>query len=126
MALVQGETIEAAARREVQEECGINVSKMEQVGTIDFTFQNDPKILEVHIFKVTDFTGEPEETEEMKPQWFKNDQIPYEQMWSDDIHWLPLLLAGKKFKGSFLFDRPSDATYASKIITQDLVEIKNT
>ena len=123
---MQGETIEAAARREVQEECGINVSKMEQVGTIDFTFQNDPKILEVHIFKVTDFTGEPEETEEMKPQWFKNDQIPYEQMWSDDIHWLPLLLAGKKFKGSFLFDRPSDATYASKIITQDLVEIKNT
>jgi hypothetical protein len=25
-------------------------------------------------------------------------------MWVDDPHWLPLVLAGKKIKGRFLFD----------------------
>ena len=29
--------------------------------------------------------------------------IPYTEMWPDDIHWLPLLLQGKKFKTRFLF-----------------------
>ena len=121
----QGETIESAARREVQEESGITVVDMQQVGVIDFTFENDPKILEVHIFKVSGFAGEPVETEEMKPQWFEKGVIPYAQMWSDDEHWLPLLLAGKKFKGAFLFDRPSDATYSAKIISQNLTEVSS-
>ena len=64
------------------------------------------------------------ETEEMKPQWFNFSDIPYEQMWSDDKYWLPILLAGKKFKGNFLFDRPSDETYQSKISSHKLEEIR--
>ncbi len=123
--LEQGETIDAAARREVQEESGITVTTMNEVGVLDFEFQSDPtKLMEVHVFKVTEFSGEAIETEEMKPQWFEKNEIPYSQMWSDDEHWLPLLLAGKKFKGTFLFDRPSDATYSAKIISKNLVEVQ--
>ena len=48
------------------------------------------KVLEVHIYKLTDFTGEPTETEEMRPEWFSFDEIPFSQMWSDDEHWFPL------------------------------------
>ncbi len=97
---------------------------MDKVGIIDFKFENDPKTLEVHIFKVIDFNGEPMESEEMIPKWFAVNEIPFNQMWSDDIHWLPLLLAGKKFKGEFLFDRPSNTEYSAKIISYSLSEVE--
>lgn len=116
----QGESIEDAARREVLEEAGIKVTDMYKAGVLNFSFENDPKILEVHVFSASTFTGEPTESDEMKPKWFDIKDIPYEQMWSDDSHWLPLLLNGKKFNGSFLFDRPSDETHPGKIITKDL------
>ena len=37
----------------------------------------------------------------MKPRWFDLDALPYEQMWPDDPHWIPLVLAGKKVIGKF-------------------------
>lgn len=120
----QGETIEEAAKRELMEEAGLEAEEIIEKGIIDFEFENDPKILEVHIFHVSKFKGEPKETEEMKPQWFFLDEIPFSQMWSDDIHWMPLFLSGKKFKGKFLFDRPSDAEYSAKILSKDLFEVK--
>lgn len=98
-----GETIEAAAIREMKEEAGLEVKDICLVGVIEFEFQGNPEILEVHIFKSVDFSGEPQESEEMKPQWFSVDTISLESMWPDDRHWLPLFLAGKKFKGKFLF-----------------------
>ncbi len=121
----EGETIEAAAKRELEEESGIVAIDMTEVGILDFAFENDPKELEVHIFEIKDFTGTPKETEEMEPKWFAVDEIPFDQMWSDDIYWMPLFLAGKKFKGSFLFDKPSNLEYSAKIITSTLAEVKN-
>lgn len=121
----EGETIEQAALREVHEEAGIKALDLNKVGIIDFEFENDPKILEVHIFSATKFSGEPVESDEMKPQWFSVDKIPYDQMWSDDIYWLPLLLQGIKFRGTFLFDKPSTAEYSAKIISQELKVVEN-
>lgn len=40
---------------------------------------------------------------EMRPQWFECDQIPFTQMWADDILWFPLMLQKKKFVGYFKF-----------------------
>lgn len=115
------ETVEQAALRELREEAGIHAIEMEKSGVLNFEFQNDPaKLLEVHVFCVKKFEGEPQESNEMKPQWFAVNAIPYEQMWSDDVYWLPLLLRGEKFEGKFLFDRPSDAEYSAKIISQEL------
>ena len=37
----------------------------------------------------------------MRPHWFPISQIPYDQMWPDDTHWLPMLLEGKSFFGRF-------------------------
>jgi 8-oxo-dGTP pyrophosphatase MutT (NUDIX family) len=117
-----GETIETAAIRELGEEAGLVPKSIEKVGVIDFTFQSDPKVLEVSVFRVTDFVGEPVETE-MRPRWFKITEIPYSQMWKDDEVWLPLLLQGKKFRASFVFDKPASSDYAGKIISQSLKEV---
>lgn len=103
--LKDGETIEDGLRRESLEEAGIKLQEMTKAGIVDFEFEGDPKILEVHIFKCANFEGEPVETEEMKPEWFQVGKIPYDTMWPDDKFWLPMLLEGKKFKGKFVFDK---------------------
>ena len=113
------EKIEEAAKREIFEEAGIKVKELEKVGIIDFEFKGNSEILEVHIFKGQDYSGEPVESEEMKPQWFLIDAIPFQDMWSDDKYWLPLFLAGKKFKGYFLFDE------SDTVIKHELSEVKS-
>ena len=121
----QGETIAQAALRELSEEADIKATEIKELGVLDFSFQEDPNLLEVHIFRVDSFTGEPKESNEMKPQWFTLDQIPFEHMWSDDVHWFPLLIQGKKFAGQFVFDRPSNAEYSAKIITKNLLIVES-
>ena len=103
--VTEGEAIKEAAKRELFKEAEITVTQLEKLGVLDFSWQANPKdILEVNIFKATDFLGEPKETEEMKPQWFKASEIPFEKMWEDDKYWLPLFLENKKFAGKFLFN----------------------
>jgi 8-oxo-dGTP diphosphatase/2-hydroxy-dATP diphosphatase len=119
------ESIEAAAKREVYEEVGISDGVLEKIGCINFSFQSEDTTLEVHIFKLTNFEAEPIESEEMFPKWYSAHDIPFDQMWPDDQYWFPLLLENKKFQGTFLFDRPSNAEYTSKIITMNLEEISS-
>jgi 8-oxo-dGTP diphosphatase/2-hydroxy-dATP diphosphatase len=116
--LEESETIEQAAKREVLEESGVEIKDIEKIGVLNFEFKDNPEILEVHIFKSTSFSGEPVEGEEMKPQWFNDNEIPFESMWPDDIHWFPLFLSGKKFKGRFLFGE------GDTIIEKELNEVK--
>jgi 8-oxo-dGTP diphosphatase / 2-hydroxy-dATP diphosphatase len=98
-----GEMIEDGLVREFQEECGIKPTEYFKQGIIYFQFENDPEILEVNFFNISKYEGEPIETEEMKPQWFNVDDIPFDQMWPDDPLWFPLFLAGKKFEGNVFF-----------------------
>jgi len=97
------ESIEDAARRELTEEASITADRLMPRGTLTFHFENDPVVLEVHVFSGTDFTGEPAETEEMRPAWFSFEKIPYASMWPDDEFWLPLILQGKNVHGNFWF-----------------------
>jgi len=100
----KGETIEQAARRETKEECGVGITEMEEVGIHEFEFAAERgTILEVHVFRVTGYKWEPVETEEMRPEWFAFEDIPYDTMWPDDQYWLPVFLAGKRFRTKFLF-----------------------
>ncbi len=112
------ETIENAAKRELREEAGIETEYLEKVGIIDFEFKGNPEILQVHIFRSNNFSGEPRESEEMKPQWFPVDEIPFKEMWPDDIYWMPLFLNRKKFKGKFLFGE------SDSILEKELSEVK--
>lgn len=116
----EGESIEEAALREIEEEAGIKPKEITKHGIIQFEFKGDPKILEVHIFRGEDFEGEPKESDEMKPQWFHVDEIPFESMWPDDTHWMPHFLEQKKFKGRFLFDGSED----NNILEKELIVVK--
>lgn len=97
------ESIEQAAKREMLEECGIEIKELHEVGIINFEFDGKPDMPEVHIFSVTEYKGKPKETEEMLPKWFKETKIPFDKMWPDDIYWMPLFLKNKNFSGYFLF-----------------------
>jgi len=52
---------------------------------------------------ITDFTGTPVESEEMKPEWFDIDKIPYHEMWEDDKIWLPRVLNGEYIEYEFIY-----------------------
>jgi 8-oxo-dGTP diphosphatase/2-hydroxy-dATP diphosphatase len=117
--LASGESIEDAAKREVREEAGIEIISLEKRGVIEFEFQGNPETLEVHVFHSDTFRGTPSESEEMRPEWFHIDEIPFETMWPDDRYWIPLFLKGKKFSGRFLFG-PEDA-----VLEYNLREIDN-
>ncbi|XP_041061943.1 7,8-dihydro-8-oxoguanine triphosphatase [Carcharodon carcharias] len=98
-----GETIEEGAKRELWEESSLTVDSLEKVGEIKFEFVGERELLDVHIFHTDSYQGEPVESEEMRPQWFDLDKVPFDKMWADDIFWFPLLLQKKKFKGHFKF-----------------------
>lgn len=99
------ESIEEAAIREVFEETSLQLKSIEKIGLLNFSWQNKPDILEVHLFHSDNFKGEPQESEEMKPAWYSIKQIPYKKMWDDDKYWLPLFLSGQKFNAHFKFDK---------------------
>lgn len=97
-----GETIEAAAARELREESGLNAIALQEVAVIEFDIKDVPQTHEVHVFTTTEFIGAPTESDEMRPQWFKESEIPYDTMWPDDRVWLPLLLQGKRLRAKFV------------------------
>jgi 8-oxo-dGTP diphosphatase len=98
-----GETPLESALRETFEELGIKPLGTEQRGELHFQFR-DGDSLHCTVFLAHDFTGEPRETDEAVPLWTPLHAIPYDQMWADDRHWLPLLIRGVHFSGWFEFD----------------------
>ena len=39
----------------------------------------------------------------MRPKWYGHEDIPFKDMWPDDVFWFPLMLKGKQFYGYFKF-----------------------
>jgi 8-oxo-dGTP diphosphatase len=98
-----GETPLECAIREVQEELRVTPKNVSYCGELRFQFV-DGLSLHGYVFKASDCDGEPCETEEATPLWTPIDAIPYAEMWADDRLWVPLMLAGIRFDGRFLFD----------------------
>ena len=101
-----GETPREAVVRETQEEVGVTPLGLEERGVIQFQF-TDGYSLHCVIFQASDLEGELIETDEADPFWCSVDEIPYDGMWEDDRHWLPLMLEGRPFKASFEFEGES-------------------
>jgi 8-oxo-dGTP pyrophosphatase MutT (NUDIX family) len=100
----KGEKIIDAAKREAKEEINIDILNMKKMAENSFYFPHKPEWNQkVHVYLSEVWSGEPTESEEMRPQWFLVENIPYEKMWSDDEFWLPKVLGGKMIKASFVF-----------------------
>lgn len=115
-----GETPLECAIRETKEEVGVHVPEdaVEKKGELRFVFGDDP-FMHVHVFTAEEFHGDPTESVEARPEWFHVDELPFEEMWPDDKHWLPLMLDGQAFKGEFFFDEDGDEIRDYRL---DLVE----
>ena len=111
----KGETVEEAAKRELKEESNIEALEISKRGILNFEFQDNPEKLEVHLFYVDKFSGVPEETKEMKPQWYSYSELPFKNMWINDVHWLPKVIKGEKLKATFTFNQDG-----SQIIKQSI------
>lgn len=105
------EPIEAAMIRECQEEIGVTPQAYEKVAIHTFSLPGGGSNT-CHTYICTAWTGEPTESDEMKPQWFAQNTIPYSDMWPDDILWLPQVLAGKQLETFFAFDKNNTLTEA--------------
>lgn len=69
----------------------------------------------MHVFLSEEWEGEPEEGEEMRPEWFSFSEIPFGRMWKDDKHWLPLVLKGKKLRARFVFAEDCESIESMKM-----------
>jgi 8-oxo-dGTP diphosphatase len=98
-----GEAPVDAARRETQEEVGLTPHGLARAGELFFRF-TDGLDLYCTVFTAQGAQGELTETEEALPFWKDVDAIPYADMWADDAHWVPWMLAGRPFRGTFRFD----------------------
>jgi 8-oxo-dGTP diphosphatase len=98
-----GETPLECAVRETREELRVTPLGVRSCGELRFQFVDG---LSIHgfVFTASDCDGVPQETDEARPFWVAQDAIPFERMWADDRLWFPLMLAGRRFAGRFLFD----------------------
>jgi 8-oxo-dGTP pyrophosphatase MutT (NUDIX family) len=114
----KGEEVKTAALRELQEEAGITVPQdnAHKAAELNFFFPHQPDWNQtVHVFIAHTWNGDPAESDEMAPQWFNINEIPYNRMWVDDIHWLPKVLSGEKIEGHFTFGREDGTLLDVKI-----------
>ena len=87
----EGETPFDCVRREIFEETGLTVNKLNYRGLVTFV-SNEFGTEYMHLFHTTDFSGEiVNECEEGKLEWVYKDQITSLPLWEGDKIFLELL-----------------------------------
>lgn len=113
-----GEDEKAAAVREIAEEAEVAVdpSDLSPAGHITFYFPAMRSFdHDVTLFVAERWRGEPRETEEMAPEWFPVNALPFRRMWQDDAYWLPLVLAGRVIEAEFTFAGDNETIATSSV-----------
>lgn len=112
------EDIFDAAIREVREEVGLDIERKDLMKKAEITYYepNDDWLVQVFVCKKWD--GEIQETDEMTPQWFSVEKIPFNDMWENDRFWWPYIFAGKFVKGEIWHDRNN------RVVMSKLVEVE--
>ncbi len=87
------ESLEAAAKREVREETGLDVRNLRYTGVLR------DKMHVVHFFSTNTFSGTLRpKIDEGESRWYSPDEIPYEKMWPESSSLMPLLFTGSEYK----------------------------
>ena len=98
-----GESFDDCAVREMREELGVAPRDVVKMGEHRFQFVDGYSTF-VYVYRASGVDGEPVETDEAAPFWVGVDRIPFDEMWEDDRYWLPLVVAGRRFSGQWIFD----------------------
>jgi len=100
------EDVMSGAIRELKEESGLSSSEkdLKHVGIVRFYFDGKA-VFECYVYITHKWEGRPIETEEMRPQWYKVDELPFEEMWAADARWIPLILGGRKIEARVNFNK---------------------
>lgn len=99
-----GETPEACAIRETQEELLIDPLNVKPAGELFFHAEDEMPRIHAYLFVASDYRGEPSETDEAIPLWISIDDLPFDEMWEDDRLWLKQVLDGQTVTGRFTFE----------------------
>ena len=122
-----GESAEEGAIRELEEESSLVVSgeNMLRRGYLVFNMQESQKIMKVHVYETWKWSGNEAESDEMRPQWWREDSIPFDLTWLDDKYWMPLLLESKTFVGRQVTHMQITQAMRSSNIYLDALEHKS-
>ena len=110
--LESGETSLEAGIRECREEVCLTPLGAEKRMELHFQFTSG-YALYGEAFFTDSWEGEARPSDEADPFWCDLDKLPWDNMWEDDRHWLPLALEGKKLRGFYVFN---DETMLSEIL----------
>ena len=102
--LEPGESPIEAMQREFAEESffALPQEAFEEIGLIEFLFPHHPGWgFHCHIFRLNSLSETPQPSDELDPQWFALDNLPWQQMWADNAHWLRLAAQGEHFAAVF-------------------------
>ena len=116
--VAEGEDSRMAAVRELEEESALvaQAGDLTQVGLIRFYFDNVPTIA-CAVYLLSSWEGEPIETDEMRPEWFSINDLPYNAMWAADREWVPMILSGRTISADVYFS--ADGSVVEKSMYTD-------
>jgi 8-oxo-dGTP diphosphatase len=118
-----GESIVAAALRELFEEAGLVATQEDllPMGVVTFCFPTQPQWDQaVHLFRVERWQGVPTTSDEMEPIWFPVSELPYAAMWQDAPYWLPALLRRQPVVATIHF--AADLETVAQVVTAPVVD----
>lgn len=110
-----GETLTAAAVRELYEEAGLlaDPDRLEQRARLTFFFTTRPDWDHLmHIFVVREWQGEAAASDEIEPQWYSLDALPLDRMWDDGRYWLSRVLAGERLAMTCVYGEDMETAVA--------------
>jgi 8-oxo-dGTP diphosphatase len=100
-----GEAPEDCAKREVFEETGLRLSHLFYHGTLSFMMDGGKTLhTRAHLFSTNKARGRARSSDEGPVKWFLIDDLPVEEMWEDDLFWIPLMLRRVRFDARFSYD----------------------
>ncbi len=98
-----GETPEECARREIFEESGLQVGKLELKGLLTFPLFARTEDWYAFVFVASDLQGSLIDSPEGDLQWIDNDRLTELNLWEGDRLFLPWLDRPGFFSGKFVY-----------------------
>ena len=98
-----GETPEECARREILEESGLRVKKLDLKGLLSFPLFARDEDWYAFVFVGTDFEGSLIESPEGTLQWIDDSKLTELNLWEGDRIFLPWLERPGFFSGKFVY-----------------------